>query len=61
MYLLNKVPTVLAIQLGRGALMRVEKPKNGADKLYSMEVFFLEGPLTTELEFPTPGGRTFGS
>ena len=41
--------------------MRVEKPKNGADKLYSMEVFFLEGPLTTELEFPTPGGRTFGS
>ena len=53
------VLTVLAIRLGRGALMRVEEPENGADELYSMECFiFLEGPLPTELEFPTPGGGT---
>ncbi len=42
--------------------MRVKKPENRADELYSMEgCIFLEGPLTTEFEFPTPGGWTPGS
>ena len=42
--------------------MRVEESKNGVDELYSTEgCIFLEGPLTTELEFPTPEGGTRGS
>ena len=41
--------------------MRVEEPENGADELYSTEgCIFLEGPLTTELVFPTPKGGTSG-
>ncbi len=42
--------------------MRVEEPQNRADELFSAKgCIFLKGPLTTELEFPTPDGGTRGS